>query len=194
MPSSGLPSAASPSLKCRPSRRRGYQSAAPISRRILRQWRCSSHRPARATSPGKPTMSMADWSRTEPPPAFTRCPSDRSPPSATTPAERAPAVFLRLGRPGLLVLRRLRPAGPAVSTLSVFVEPLTRDFGWSRTALSGAVSLGGILAAIISPRIGVFLDRAGSRLMLCYAVSTTGAALLALSLTSSLVMFYALFC
>jgi len=84
--------------------------------------------------------------------------------------------------------------GPAVSTLSVFVEPLTRDFGWSRTALSGAVSLGGILAAIISPRIGVFLDRAGSRLVLCYAVLTTGVALLALSLTSSLAMFYVLFC
>lgn len=84
--------------------------------------------------------------------------------------------------------------GPAVSTLSVFVEPLTRDFGWSRTALSGAVSLGGILAAIISPKIGLFLDRAGSRLVLCYAVLTTGAALLALSLTSSLAMFYILFC
>ena len=84
--------------------------------------------------------------------------------------------------------------GPAVSTLSVFVEPLTRDFGWSRTALSGAVSLGGILAAIISPKIGVFLDRAGSRLVLCYAVLTTGAALLALSLTTSLAMFYILFC
>jgi sugar phosphate permease len=84
--------------------------------------------------------------------------------------------------------------GPAVSTLSVFVEPLTQDFGWSRTALSGAVSLGGILAAIISPKIGVFLDRAGSRLVLCYAVLTTGAALLALSLTNSLAMFYVLFC
>ena len=29
--------------------------------------------------------------------------------------------------------------GPAVSTLSVFVKPLIDDFGWSRTALSGAV-------------------------------------------------------
>ena len=84
--------------------------------------------------------------------------------------------------------------GPAVSTLSVFVTPLIRDFGWSRTALSGAVSLGGILAAIISPRIGSFLDRAGSRLVLCYAVLTTGAALLLLSLTQSLAMFYLLFC
>jgi sugar phosphate permease len=84
--------------------------------------------------------------------------------------------------------------GPAVSTLSVFVTPLIRDFGWSRTALSGAVSLGGILAAIISPRIGLFLDRAGSRLLLCSAVLTTGVALLLLSLTNSLAIFYALFC
>ena len=84
--------------------------------------------------------------------------------------------------------------GPAVSTLSVFVTPLIHDFGWSRTALSGAVSLGGILAAVISPRVGLFLDRAGSRLVLCYAVLSTGAALLLLSLTQSLVMFYLLFC
>ena len=41
--------------------------------------------------------------------------------------------------------------GPAVATLSIFVEPMTSEFGWSRTALSGAVSLGGILAAVASP-------------------------------------------
>jgi OFA family oxalate/formate antiporter-like MFS transporter len=84
--------------------------------------------------------------------------------------------------------------GPAVSTLSVFVTPLIHDFGWSRTALSGAVSLGGILAAIISPWIGTLLDRAGSRALLSYAVLTTGVALLALSATQSLAMFYLLFC
>jgi OFA family oxalate/formate antiporter-like MFS transporter len=84
--------------------------------------------------------------------------------------------------------------GPAVSTLSVFVTPLIRDFGWSRTALSGAVSLGGILAAIVSPMIGPFLDRAGSRLVLCLAILTTGIALLLLSLTNTLAMFYLLFC
>jgi hypothetical protein len=27
--------------------------------------------------------------------------------------------------------------GPAVATLSIFVEPLTREISWSRTALSG---------------------------------------------------------
>ena len=29
--------------------------------------------------------------------------------------------------------------GPAVATLSIFIEPMSSDFGWSRTALSGAV-------------------------------------------------------
>ena len=95
---------------------------------------------------------------------------------------------------GVLCCAGFARQGPAVSTLSVFVTPLIHDFGWSRTALSGAVSLGGILAAIISPVIGPFLDRAGSRLLLSYAVLTTGAALLLLSLTHSLAMFYVLFC
>jgi len=84
--------------------------------------------------------------------------------------------------------------GPAVATLSIFVEPLTREFGWSRTALSGAVSLGGVLAAISSPLIGPLLDRHGSRFILCLVVSINGILLLLLSLTNSLLVFYLLFC
>jgi len=84
--------------------------------------------------------------------------------------------------------------GPAVATLSVFVEPLTREFGWSRTALSGAVSLGGVLAALSSPLIGPLLDRRGARLALCIAVLVTGVAILLLSLMQSLLVFYVLFC
>jgi MFS transporter, OFA family, oxalate/formate antiporter len=84
--------------------------------------------------------------------------------------------------------------GPAVATLSIFVEPLTREFGWSRTALSGAVSLGGVLAALSAPLIGPLLDRHGSRVALCLAVLVTGAAMMLLSLTQSLMVFYLLFC
>jgi OFA family oxalate/formate antiporter-like MFS transporter len=84
--------------------------------------------------------------------------------------------------------------GPAVATLSIFVEPLTREFGWSRAALSGAVSLGGVLAALSSPLIGPLLDRHGARLALCLAVLVNGFAMMLLSLTQSLAMFYLLFC
>src|SRR3954452_16242954 len=84
--------------------------------------------------------------------------------------------------------------GPAGATLSIFVEPLTREFGWSRTALSGAASLGGLLAAIVAPLIGPVLDRSGSRLVLCAAVLVNGVLLMLLSLTPSLAVFYLLFC
>ena len=84
--------------------------------------------------------------------------------------------------------------GSAVATFSVFVEPLTRDFGWSRAALSGAVSLGGLLAALVAPMIGPVLDRRGSRLVLALAVLVSGGALLLLSLAPSLAVFYLLFC
>jgi predicted MFS family arabinose efflux permease len=84
--------------------------------------------------------------------------------------------------------------GPAVATLSIFVEPLTREFGWSRTALSGAVSLGGVLAALAAPLVGPLLDRHGSRLLLALAVLVNAAALALLSFTPSLLVFYLLFC
>ena len=84
--------------------------------------------------------------------------------------------------------------GPAVATLSIFVEPMTSEFGWSRTALSGAVSLGGVLAALASPLIGPILDRQGARLMLCAAVLVTSLSTMLLSLTQSLLAFYIFFC
>ncbi len=84
--------------------------------------------------------------------------------------------------------------GPAVATLSVFIGPMTTEFGWSRTEISGAVSLGGILAAITSPMLGTFLDRKGPRTILLIAVLTTGITILLLSQIGSLAAFYLLFC
>jgi sugar phosphate permease len=95
---------------------------------------------------------------------------------------------------GCLCVAGFARQGPAVATLSIFVEPLTREFGWSRAALSGAVSLGGVLAAIAAPLIGPVLDRQGSRLVLCAAILVNTVALMALSLTGSLFVFYLLFC
>jgi OFA family oxalate/formate antiporter-like MFS transporter len=84
--------------------------------------------------------------------------------------------------------------GPAVAVLSIFIVPMTKEFGWSSAEMGGAVSLGGILAAIISPIIGPVLDRKGARLVLCLAVLAIGLSTMALSLVQSLITFYALFC
>ncbi len=84
--------------------------------------------------------------------------------------------------------------GPAVAVLSIFVEPMRTDLGWSSLAFGGAVSLGGVLAAIVSPAIGRLLDRRGARLLLCCAVIGTGVTLMAISMIYSLVWFYVLYC
>lgn len=84
--------------------------------------------------------------------------------------------------------------GPAVATLSIFMTPMTETFGWSRTAISGAVSLGGLLAAVSSPVLGPLLDRHGARVMLSGAVLVTGLCAIALSTVESLIVFYLLFC
>jgi OFA family oxalate/formate antiporter-like MFS transporter len=95
---------------------------------------------------------------------------------------------------GCICLAGFARQGPAVAVLSVFVVPMTEAFGWSRTEMAGAVSLGGVLAAFVSPMLGPVLDRRGSRLILCVAVLGTGLATMALSLTQSLLVFYLLFC
>jgi sugar phosphate permease len=84
--------------------------------------------------------------------------------------------------------------GGAVSTLSIFAAPMTSHFGWSRTALAGAVSLGGLIGALLAAPLGRLLDNWGARAVLCIAVITTGGANMLLSLTGSLAMFYVLFC
>jgi OFA family oxalate/formate antiporter-like MFS transporter len=95
---------------------------------------------------------------------------------------------------GVVCCVSIARVGPAVATLSVFIGPMTAEFGWSRTEISGAVSLGGIFAAITSPMLGSFLDRKGPRTILLMAVLTTGITILLLSQIGNLAAFYLLFC
>ena len=84
--------------------------------------------------------------------------------------------------------------GPAVATLSIFMTPMVTEFDWSRTAISGAVSAGGLLAALITPFLGPLVDKHGARGILCIAVFLTALCSILLSQTTSLIMFYILFC
>jgi sugar phosphate permease len=84
--------------------------------------------------------------------------------------------------------------GPAVATLSIFITPMTAEFGWSRTELSAAVSIGGILGALAAPFLGPVLDCNGARALLGFSVLTTGITLILLAYTPSLAVFYLLYC
>ena len=84
--------------------------------------------------------------------------------------------------------------GSAVATLSIFAVPMSTEFGWSRTAFSGAVSLGGVLGALISPKVGVFVDRTGPGQVLAIGALLIGISMIALSQTNTLIWFYVAFC
>ena len=81
----------------------------------------------------------------------------------------------------------------AVATLSVFVVPMTDEFGWSRGQFSGAVSLGAVLGLVVSPFAGRLVDRYGSGIMLSASAAVVGICAIGLSMTSPIWSFYAMY-
>ena len=81
----------------------------------------------------------------------------------------------------------------AVATLSIFIVPMTAEFDWSRTGISGAVSLGGVLGALLAPFIGPMFDRHGSRTLLVASAVAVSACCVALAGTQGLLWFYVAF-
>lgn len=50
-----------------------------------------------------------------------------------------------------------------LSATGLFMEPLGKEFGWSRTLLSSGPSIATIMTAILGPFFGALIDRYGSR-------------------------------
>ena len=57
-------------------------------------------------------------------------------------------------------------AATAISILTVFVVPMSQEFGWNRTEVTGATSLGAVLGAGLAPFTGRAVDRFGARVTL----------------------------
>ncbi|MDP7619393.1 MAG: MFS transporter [Dehalococcoidia bacterium] len=73
----------------------------------------------------------------------------------------------------------------------VFFLPLLREFGWSRTATSGAFSLRQVESGVVAPLMGFAVDRFGARSVILAGVILAGAGMLLMSYINSLVSFYA---
>jgi predicted MFS family arabinose efflux permease len=85
--------------------------------------------------------------------------------------------------------------GPIVPyTFSLFLDPLHAAFGWKREAMGGAFALAAITVALVSPGIGVLLDRISPRRIILPAILVFAIALALLSrLTSHITQFYLTF-
>ena len=79
-------------------------------------------------------------------------------------------------------------------TFSLFLDPLHEAFGWKREAMGGAFALAAITVALVSPVIGILLDRFTPRRIILPGIIIFAFGLAALSrLTPNIVQFYASF-
>lgn len=71
-----------------------------------------------------------------------------------------------------------------LAATGLFFEPLTREFGWSRTLLSSGPSIATVMTAILSPFFGALIDRFGSRRVVLPGLILTMLSIAAFSLVS----------
>jgi len=81
-------------------------------------------------------------------------------------------------------------AAGAGATFPVFFKPLIDEFHWSRTALSGTVSIGLIVGGLVTPFWGHWTDRSGARAVVVTAALFAGFSLLLRARIHSLLDLY----
>ena len=119
-------------------------------------------------------------------------------PSARQPGEmhrflanrRGYAGWWVAGAVGMVAFSRVAFLNPI---LGIFVEPLEQEFGWTRTEIAGALSVGTLIGGLSAPFIGPLVDRWGGRRFMVGAGLTLGVLLLLLATTQALWQFYILF-
>jgi MFS family permease len=74
--------------------------------------------------------------------------------------------------------------------MSAFFPSFEREFGWSRTAISGAFSLARIESGLLGPIEGYFVDRVGPRRIMYIGIVICTLGFIALSFVDSLPMLY----
>ncbi len=77
--------------------------------------------------------------------------------------------------------------------MSLMLKPLTEEFGWSRTAATGAITVGSIMAGLLSLPCGRLADRYGPRLMTSAGAIVTAGMMFLITKFTSLWEFYVVF-
>lgn len=84
-------------------------------------------------------------------------------------------------------------AGLLHQAFGAYFAILIEEFGWSKTALSGAAALQPMEAAVLGPVLGWIIDRFGPQGMIRIGIVTFGAGFMLLSQIDTLVGFYGAF-
>ncbi len=70
------------------------------------------------------------------------------------------------------------------ASMGIFIEPLGKEFGWSRTLLSSGITITSVVTAVLSPFFGILIDRFGSRRIAMPGLVATIVAVSAFSLAN----------
>ena len=84
-------------------------------------------------------------------------------------------------------------AGTSQLFMSIMLKPLTQEFGWSRTAATGAITTGTIISGILSLPIGRLADKYGPRVLTSLGALITAFAFTAFTQFVNLWQFYLIF-
>ncbi len=95
-----------------------------------------------------------------------------------------------VGASGTAVFARM---APNITTLTIFILPLSEEFGWSRTLISGSVSAGALAALVLSPAVGWCIDRFGARPVLVISVLILGMTMTSMAWATVPITFYIAF-
>jgi MFS family permease len=85
------------------------------------------------------------------------------------------------------------PAAFGLASIGIVAEPLAKEFGWSRTAISAAVSIMMLCTAISMPLAGRLIDRLGTRRILLPSIILLALCMGGLSMVRSYWQFLALY-
>jgi MFS family permease len=83
--------------------------------------------------------------------------------------------------------------GIAINTFTVYVKPLEAEFGWTRKAISAAISLGALSMALSAPLIGRLIDRLGARRMMVIGSLMAATSMALLHWMNSITYYYGMF-
>lgn len=83
--------------------------------------------------------------------------------------------------------------GAFQNILSIFMKPMSSEFGWSRSSITGAMAFGSICGGIVSPFVGPVLDRYGPRLVTFTGIFCLSVGLIGMTFLGHLWQLYLLF-
>ena len=75
----------------------------------------------------------------------------------------------------------------------VLIIPIEHTFGWDRWVISAAMSMRQLLSSVLSPGVGLLLDRVSARKLILWSAVVSGIGFIALGLTTGLITFFLFF-